>query len=111
MGIQKDAGELLIYIYEKKTKGKEIPQVPDLTKETSWSKDRLLNALQYLIGKGLIDGNIVKGCGSTKVQFIAVNDITPPGIVVMENEKEFTKNFNFTINLGLFSYSWGASEK
>lgn len=111
MGIQKDAGELLLYIYEKKTKGEEIPQIPDLTSETSWDKDRLLNALQYLVGKYLIDGQVVKGIGSTKPQFIAVNDISPTGIDVLESETEFKKTFNFKINLGIFSYSWGASEK
>ncbi len=59
----------------------------------------------------MIDGKVIKGLGSTKPQFVAVNDITPVGIDVLENETEFTKNFNFTINLGIFSYSWGASEK
>jgi len=111
MGIQKDAGELLLYIYEKKTKGEEIPQIPDLTEATSWDKDRLLNALQYLCGKSLVDGKVIKGLGSTKPQFVAVNDIPPLGVDVMEDETKFSKNFNFTINLGVFSYSWGATKK
>jgi len=111
MGIQKDAGEILLFIYEKKISGNEMPNVGELTKTTSWDKIRILNALQYLQGKGLIEGRVMKSIGSTKPQFVGINDLSPLGIDTIENEKEFTKTFNFTINLGVISYSWGASEK
>ena len=111
MGIQKDAGELLLYIYGKKISGKETPHPSEFIKETSWEKERILNALQYLHGKGLIDGKVIKSTGSTKPQFVLIKDISPSGIDVIENEAEFKKTFNFTVNLGLLSYSWGASEK
>lgn len=111
MGIQKDAGELLLFVYEKKTKGEEIPNISEIYKNTKWGRDKIINALQYLEGRGLIDGKTVKTIGSTKPKFVMINDITPFGIDIIENEKEFIKTFNFKINLGIFSYSWGASEK
>lgn len=111
MGIQKDSGELLLFIYEKKTKGEEIPSRRQIENKTGWNKDRVLNALQYLHGKNLIDGRQVKTLGTTKIKEFSINDITPNGIDVIENEKEFAKTFNFKINLGVFSYSWGVTEK
>ena len=111
MGIQNDAGELLLYIYKQKTEGKEIPQTTNIEKETGWERDRIHNALQYLIGKNMIDGKVVKTLGSTKPQFVMIRDLEPTGTDVVENEAEFQRNFNFTINLGVFKYSWGATEK
>lgn len=58
MGIQKDSEELLVYIYKQKIEGKEIPNDNDLMVVTKWGNDRILFALEYLIDKRLLKGQI-----------------------------------------------------
>ncbi len=110
MGIQKDAGELLTFIYEKKRVGAEMPQTNDLMQTTKWDKNRVVFALQYLIEKELIHGKVIRTVGSTLPVIAAIVDITSNGIDVMEDVDKFKKNFNFTVNLGFVQYSWGAQE-
>ena len=112
MGIQRDAGELLILIYNNKIEGNENLQQSAIEKITSWDKDKVTFALEYLIKKGLLDGQIRGNLGTSKTAFILVRDIDAEGIDVIENEPEFNRNFGFTIGIpGVFSFSWGASEK
>ena len=94
MGIQNDAGEILIYIYEKKIKGEEIPSLNKIVSDTAWEQDKVIFALEYLLGKSLIDGKAVKTLSSTKTQVFIVKGITPFGIDVIENKKEFQKHLN-----------------
>ncbi len=110
MGIQKDAGELLAFIYKEKVEGNEVPSIRNITDTTKWDRDRVLNALQYLQGKNLINGQTIKTLGSSKPQFATVDDISPYGIDVLENEQEFNRTFNFSINLLFLKFSWGAEE-
>jgi len=112
MGVQKDAGEILIYIYNKLVAGAEMPQENELKEITKWEDNRVKMSSQYLINKNLIKGKEHYGLGSTRVQFISLNDITPQGIDIIENTEEFAREFSFTIGVpGVFSYSWGAKQK
>lgn len=112
MGIQKDAGEILVFIYQNKIKGNETINYEQLLKITGWAADKLTFALEYLIRKGLVDGNLIKGLGFTKTQSILIRDISYKGIDIVENNKEFQKNFGFSIGIpGVFIFSWGVKEK
>ena len=106
MGIQHDAGELLALIYQNKVSGKGNINTNQIEKETNWVGGKMTFALEYLIGKGLIDGEMIKGMGSGKTQFIHIKGITCHGIDVIENEEKFKGNFGFGINLGLVNFSW-----
>lgn len=108
--IREDSGNLLLFIYEHKINDKEMFDQNQLLKETDWNKVRLNNAVQYLIESGFVEGDIVKGVGSTKVQVTVISDITPLGINIIEAESEFKQNFGFTVNLGLIQINWGAQE-
>jgi len=106
MGIQKNAEEILVFIYKEKIAGNSMPHFSDILKLTNWSNDELTFALEYLIRKNFIDGRIAKGMGSTKTRFISINDITPIGIDVIEDEAKTKHHFSHTINLGLYKFSW-----
>ena len=110
MTIREDSGKILLYIYKCKIEGKEIPHSNLSFEETDWNKDRLNNAIQYLIESKFVDGNIIKGPGSTKVQAAFIYDLTPPGINIIETESDFKQNFGFTVNLGLIQINWGVQE-
>jgi hypothetical protein len=112
MGIQKDAGEILIYIYNKLVSGAEMPQEIELKEITKWDDNRVKMSTQYLINKNLVRGKEHYGLGSIRVRFISLNDITPSGVDIIENTEKFAKEFNFTVGIpGVFSYSWGAKQK
>ena len=49
--------------------------------------------------------------GEVVEDLIMINDISPEGIDVIENQKEFKKHFNHIIDLKFYKYSWGASER
>lgn len=105
MGIQKDAEEILVYIYKKYIQHSEVPSIKEMLEETRWNYDRIKRAILYLKEKDLIDG-ISLADGS----FITTK-ITANGIDVIENQNKFKKNFGHTVNLGIYKFSWGASEK
>lgn len=85
MGIQKDAGELLEYIYERYTKGENIIKPDDLIEETRWDAHRINNARTYLSDRDLI--KIAKQSGNVEgVANYIITGLTQSGIDMIENE-------------------------
>ncbi len=106
MGIQKDAGEILALLYKDKIESKGVKQGDEIQKETEWEKIRIENALEYLVGKGLVDGKPIKTMGSNLVIFVHNKGITSDGIDVIEDQEKFRGTFGFGFNLGIFNFSW-----
>ena len=110
MGIQKDAGEILLFMYDKYVNDDEKVNAEILLETTKWEGNRIDRAIKYLKDIGAID--IILTLGNVKgIQHFILKKITPLGINTVENQPEFKRNFNFTVNLGFIQYSWGASEK
>ena len=107
MGIQKDAEELLIYFYKEYTKENDsrIPSFEYILKKTNWTSERINRAIDYLNGKRFIDVKYMLG-GE-----ILILGLTSDGIDAIENQEKFQYHFNHKINLGIYEFSWGASEK
>ena len=106
MGIQKDAGELLGYIYEQYTKTIKPIKAKDIIDETKWEADRINRAILYLrdsevIKVALPPGNI-KG-----VYNFGIRGLTPQGIDIIENKQKFKSTFGFEIGIpGMIRFSW-----
>jgi hypothetical protein len=112
LGIQKDAEELLIYCYKEKIAGKGVPSTQDeLIEVTKWEPHRIFSALEYLIRKGLILGELHGAIGRHGTVFVLINDISPDGIDIIENPKKFEQHFEHTVDIGFYKFSWGAKEK
>ena len=116
MTIKDDSGNLLLHTYKNKIEGNEIFN-PELTlNETGWKNNvRLNNAVQYLMEKGFVKGDLIKDLSPIKehrttIVHAIITDITHLGIDMVENQKEFKKNFGMTINLGLIQINWGKQE-
>ncbi len=111
MTIQEDSGKLLATLYKWKQEGREMSNSKnELLGETHWNNNRLYTAIQYLINSGFVEGDVIKGMGSTKVQDVLIYDLTSSGINIVEHQTEFKQSFGFTINLGLIQINWGAQE-
>jgi len=111
MGVQKDAGELLLYFYnELITNGKNLVETQNVVNETKWTGSRINNAYNYLYDFGLLKGERALG-NIDGAQIFCVMRLFPEGINIVENKPEFKKNFGFEVNLGLIKFSWGATEK
>ena len=110
MGIQKDAGEILLFFYDCYVNDKGSVNAERLLEETKWDGKRIDRAIKYLKDMGAVD--IILTLGNVKgVQHFILKKITPIGINIIENQKEFSRNFGFEVNLGLIKFSWGATEK
>jgi hypothetical protein len=111
MTIKEDSGKLLATLYKWKQEGREMSNSKnELLEETHWNQNRLYNAIQYLVNKGFVEGDVIKGLGSTKVQDVTIDDLTPSDIDIVEQQSEFKQTFGFTVNLGLIQFNWGAQE-
>ena len=109
MGIQNDAGEILLFIYQCYTKDESV-DADKLLQTTKWEGNRIDRAIKYLKDIEAID--IILTLGNINgVQNFILERLTPSGINIVENKSEFKRNFGFTVNLGVISFSWGASEK
>ena len=109
MGIQKDAGEILLFIYQCYIKDESVG-ADKLLQTTKWEGNRIDRAIKYLKDIRAID--IILTLGNVNgVQNFILKGLTPLGINIVENQPEFKKNFGFEVNLGLLKFSWGASEK
>ena len=86
MTIKEDSEKLLLKLYKCKRDGGEMLSSAILLEETGWDKNRFYSAMQYLIDSGFVDGQVLKGLGSTRVQNIVINDITPSGIDKVEHQ-------------------------
>lgn len=110
MGIQKDAGEILLFIYDSYVNDRGSVNAQRLLDETQWDGKRIDRAIKYLKDMGAID--IVLTLGNVNgVQNFIMKKLTPLGINTVENQPEFKRNFGFEVNLGLLKFSWGATEK
>lgn len=109
MTIKEDAGEILLFIYQCYIKDESVDE-SKLLQTTKWEGNRIDRAIKYLKDIGAIDIILLLG-NVNGVQNFILKGLTPLGINVIENQPEFKRNFNFTVNLGVISYSWGASEK
>lgn len=106
MGIQKDAGEILALLYKDKIEGRGVKQGNEIQKETEWEEIRINNALEYLVGKGLIEGKSIKTMGSSLAVFVHNKGMTSYGIDIIEDQEKFKGTFGFGFNLGIFNFSW-----
>jgi len=110
MGIQKDAGEILLFMYDKYVNDDREANAEVLLDTTKWEGNRIDRAIKYLKDMGAID--IILTLGNIKgVQHFILKKITPSGINIVENKPEFKRNFGFEVNLALLKFSWGVSEK
>ena len=103
MGIQEDAGELLVYVYREYQKG-EMVNSQNFEESSGWDKIRTRNAMTYLRDKELVKGNFYLG-GNWLIQ-----RPNPEGVDVIENQSKFVQKFGFELNLGLFKFSWETIE-
>ena len=109
MSIQKDAGELLEYVYERYTKGENMFITPDdLREETRWEAHRINNARNYLSGHDLIKiPKIAKQSGNVEgVDNYIITGLTQNGIDIIENEEKFKTTFGFETGLPGLKISW-----
>ena len=111
MGVQIDAGELLLYFYDELiNKGNSTIGTQDIINTTKWESKRINNAYNYLK-----DLNIIKARGSigniNGVLVFFVMGLYPEGINIIENQSIFKNTFGFEVNLGLIKFSWGKSEQ
>ena len=110
MGIQKDAGEILLFIYNRYVNNSDTPNAKELLDVTKWDGKRIERALKYLYRIEAVDITWMLG-EDEGVQNFIMGDLTPKGISMIEDKTEFKKNFGYTVKLGPISYSWGVSEK
>ncbi len=111
MGVQKDAGELLLFFYDELiNKGKRSVGTQDVLDATGWEGKRINLAYNYLNDLGLLKcyGSIGNINGA---QNFDVMRLLPEGINIMENKPEFKETFGYEINLGLVKFSWKTTEK
>ncbi|MBI2575086.1 hypothetical protein HYV82_04330 [Candidatus Woesearchaeota archaeon] len=109
MTIKGDAGEILLFIYDCYVNDRDSVNPEKLLETTKWEGNRIDRAIKYLKDIGAID--IITLGNVNGVQNFILKGLTPLGINIVENQPEFKRNFGFTVNLGVISFSWGASEK
>ncbi len=111
MGVQKDAGELLIFFYDELiNKGEGSVGTQDVLDATKWESNRLNSAYHYLDDLGLLKGT--GSIGNIKgAHIFDVMRLFPEGINIVENKPKFKETFGYEINLGLVKFSWSTTEK
>jgi len=104
MGVQKDAGELMAWIYkiyEESKDGMIDIRPKTIIEETKWDVGRIARAINFISESGLIEMQSDDVMG-----FLMVTGVTPEGVKTVENSKKFKGAFSFTINLGAVAFSW-----
>lgn len=111
MGVQKDAGELLLFFYDELvSKGTNGVQTKEVLDATGWDGRRINFAYNYLNDLHLLQGQ--GGSGNLKgAQNFTVMRLFPQGINIIESVPEFKKTFGFEVNIGLLKFSWSTTEK
>ncbi len=111
MGVQKDAGELLLFFYDELiNKNKRQVGTQEVINETGWDSNKINHAYDYLNDlKILLSGGGIGNINGANLFFIL--RLFPEAINIIENQPEFKKNFGFEVNLGLLKFSWGAEER
>jgi len=109
MGIQQDSGEILLFLYKSYVDDQHV-DAKKLLETTKWNGARIDKALKYLKDIGAIE--LILALGNVEgVQNFILRGLTPAGINIVENQKEFKHTFGFEVNLGLIKFSWSKSEK
>ncbi|MBN1762105.1 MAG: hypothetical protein JW878_03355 [Methanomicrobia archaeon] len=105
MGVQKDAGELLKFMYDRYTQGSPKIASQEIINETGWEANRINNAIDYLDGLGVL--KITRVAGNTGgVKNVFINGLNPLGIDIIENKDKFTTTFGFEVGIPGFKFSW-----
>ncbi|RLI95458.1 MAG: hypothetical protein DRO90_00285 [Candidatus Altiarchaeales archaeon] len=111
MGVQKDAGELLLFFYDELVnKGKSSVGTQDVINATKWDGKRINLAYNYLNDLGILKSHEAIG-NINGAQIFFVTRILPEGINIIENQPEFKRTFGFEVNLGLLKFSWSIQEE
>jgi hypothetical protein len=109
MGIQEDAAELLTYFYIKYNEDESV-DANKLLADLNWDGKKADRAMQYL--KDLHAINITLYFGNVDgLQSFNFNKLTPIGINMVEDKKQFKKTFNIEVNLLFAKFGWGAQER
>lgn len=103
MSIIKEAGEILVYIYNNRHNS---PSSFKIAEDTKKNLKTIHEALDYL------EKDYIIQIGSRRANGNRCSiELEPIGIRLIENKPEFKRTFGFEVNLGLFKFKWGASEK
>ncbi len=86
MGIQKDAGELLLYVYEKYKYGRLVSS-EEIISDKKWEHIQAKNAFNYLKDRELIDGIFFLGGN------FLIRKIYPNAIDLAEDKAKFKEIF------------------
>lgn len=107
MAIREDAGELLLFVYKKYIEKyiDELTTFEDFKKESGWNEVRIMNAVEYLKDRELINVNSYYMYPNDGRSFV-IYKIYPNGIDIIEDKQKFKDIFGFEINLGMFKFSW-----
>ena len=103
MSITKEAGEVLVYIYNNRHNS---PSSFKIAEDTKKDLRNINEALDYL------EKDCIIQIGSRRANGNRCSiELEPIGVRLIENKPEFKHTFGFEVNLGLFRVKWGASEK
>src|SRR3990170_8508858 len=109
MGVQKDAGELLLFFYDELIKhGKTLVKTPDVLEATKWDKNRIIAAYTYLKQLSLLKSFLSRKEGEDLdiTKNFYVRGLFPKAVNIVENEVNFEKTFGFKANLASLKFSW-----
>ena len=110
MSIQQDSGTLLVLLYDEKVRGR-YPEYGHMSEKTKWPQHRLTLAISYLGDKGLIKAHTMAGLPWPNPAIVTY-DVTPQGIDIVENKKDFKRTFGISVGLpGIFSLKFDATQK
>ncbi|MBD3203511.1 hypothetical protein GF327_04405 [Candidatus Woesearchaeota archaeon] len=97
MGIQEDAGRLLVFVYQEYTKDNSWIDSKKVIETTKWNSGKINRAIMYLKDMNAIKINLFLG-NTNGVYNFGINGLTPFGIQLVENSEEFKKNFGFKLD-------------
>jgi hypothetical protein len=107
MSIQKDAGELLVYVYNQYVQSVRWTTRENVKTETKWDTGRIDNAIEYLKDSELIKIILYLGDAKSDSYGFGITGLTPQGINIAENKQIFKSTFGFEIGIpGVFKFSW-----
>lgn len=111
MGIQKDAGELLMYVYEKYIESSRSISTNDVINEIGWKATRMNNAIQYLRDLDILKIVYLSGNTEGMMNFI-IYGLHHSGVDIIENKDKFNTTFGFEVGVpGFFKFSWTQEKK
>ena len=103
MSVKKEAGEILIYIYNNRNNDISSFKIAEDTKKDIKT---INEAIKYLEQKYMIKVGSQRANGNR-----CSIKIEADGIDTIEDNSEFERTFSFGVNLGLFNASWSVTKK